>query len=63
MYKQLPKHFKYENYIIIGNIVLLFILCSGQSHAQSLGDPIVNITFGSGTASHAGACVLPRDKP
>ncbi|EHQ28162.1 PKD domain-containing protein [Mucilaginibacter paludis] len=55
MHKQLPKHFKYENYIVIGHIALLFILCGGQSHAQSLGDPVVKITFGSGTASRAGA--------
>lgn len=34
---------------------LLFICCTVNSRAQSLGDPVVNITFGSGTASHAGA--------
>ncbi|WP_184542483.1 PKD domain-containing protein [Mucilaginibacter sp. FT3.2] len=35
---------------------LLFIMLFGrQAHAQSLGDPVVKITFGSGTASRGGA--------
>ncbi|RKR81731.1 hypothetical protein BDD43_1882 [Mucilaginibacter gracilis] len=50
MYIQLPKYFKYENYTIIGCVVLLFILCGGKAYAQSVGAPIVNITFGTGTA-------------
>ena len=33
--------------------MLLFCFC--RSEAQSLGDPIVNITFGSGSATRAGA--------
>jgi len=33
--------------------ILLFCFC--RSEAQSLGDPIVNITFGSGSATRAGA--------
>ena len=37
----------------------VIILLSLNTSAQSLGDPIVNITFGSGTAVHAGA--LPAD--
>jgi gliding motility-associated-like protein len=34
-------------------IVLMFCL-NIKSRAQSLGDPVVDITFGSGTATHAG---------
>ena len=36
-------------------IALVFLLFSYQSRAQSLGDPIVNITFGSGSAIRSGA--------
>lgn len=38
---------------------LLFIFMSITGRAQSLGDPIINITFGAGTAVHAGP--LPPD--
>ena len=38
---------------------LLLFLISNKGQAQSLGDPIVNITFGSGTAVNAGA--FPAD--
>jgi len=31
------------------------MLNSIKSHSQSLGDPVVHITFGSGTSTHAGA--------
>ena len=33
---------------------LIFAFFSSKSRAQSLGDPVVHITFGSGTATHAG---------
>ncbi len=36
-------------------ITCLLLLFCRQTHAQSLGDPVVKITFGSGTASRAGA--------
>jgi len=36
-------------------IALVILLFSYQSRAQSLGDPIVNITFGSGSAIRSGA--------
>lgn len=39
--------------IFLGVIIILF---SGRfAHAQSLGDPVVKITFGSGTATRGGA--------
>src|ERR1700760_3666843 len=42
-------------------ICLLLVLVRYKSHAQtgSLGDPVVHITFGSGTSVHSGA--LPAD--
>lgn len=42
-------------------ICSLFVLTGYNSHAQtgSLGDPVVHITFGAGTSTHAGA--LPAD--
>ncbi|TWJ03239.1 gliding motility-associated-like protein [Mucilaginibacter frigoritolerans] len=40
-------------------IVLMLCLNINNSFAQSLGDPVVDITFGSGTATHSGA--LPAD--
>lgn len=36
-------------------ITTIFCLFHDQSTAQSLGDPIVNIDFGTGTATYAGA--------
>ncbi|QQL50238.1 PKD domain-containing protein [Mucilaginibacter ginkgonis] len=33
----------------------VLLLLAKAAKAQSLGDPVVNITFGAGTASHAGA--------
>ncbi|WP_428327507.1 gliding motility-associated C-terminal domain-containing protein [Mucilaginibacter sp.] len=45
---------------LIGAITALSITLTIQTgHAQSLGDPVVHITFGSGTTTHAGA--LPVD--
>ncbi len=40
-------------------IIAFFIIITKASDAQSLGDPVVHITFGSGTAAHAAA--LPAD--
>ena len=40
-------------------ITMVLILLGLKAHAQSLGDPIVNITFGAGTASRGGP--LPAD--
>ena len=39
---------------VIWIALLLFLFCY-QGYSQSLGDPIVNITFGSGTAVNSGA--------
>ncbi len=36
-------------------LLVTFIFCSARLYAQSLGDPVVDITFGSGTSTHAGA--------
>jgi gliding motility-associated-like protein len=41
-------------FVLIACILLCFFTAK-LSHAQSLGDPVVKITFGSGTASRAGA--------
>jgi len=40
-------------------IFALLMFTSINTHAQSLGDPVVHITFGAGTSVHAGA--LPAD--
>ena len=40
-------------------IIGIFILSASKTNAQSLGDPVVHITFGAGTSTHAGA--LPAD--
>ena len=40
-------------------LFVISMLYSHFAHAQSLGDPIVDITFGSGTATRSGA--LPAD--
>lgn len=44
-----------------GITLITFIIAGSfqSSNAQSLGDPVVHITFGSGTTTHAGA--LPAD--
>jgi gliding motility-associated-like protein len=36
-------------------IIAVIALTLSKSYSQSLGDPVVHITFGSGTATHAGA--------
>jgi gliding motility-associated-like protein len=51
---KLPANLKYSCIAIIG-ATLFNLFFNFRSQAQSLGDPIVNITFGSGTATHAGA--------
>jgi gliding motility-associated-like protein len=43
-----------KSLIIIG-INLIILLLSTKGYTQSLGDPIIDITFGSGAATHAGA--------
>lgn len=45
--------------ILLIALAIMAMLLNSKTQAQSLGDPIVNITFGSGTATHAGA--LPAD--
>ncbi|WP_183562086.1 gliding motility-associated C-terminal domain-containing protein [Mucilaginibacter sp. SP1R1] len=45
--------------LVITVIGLLLTLNFYRAAAQSLGDPVVSITFGSGTATHSGA--LPTD--
>jgi gliding motility-associated-like protein len=50
----------YSKSIFIHLFFMLIIICACQTaFAQSLGDPIVDITFGSGTATRSGA--LPSD--
>jgi gliding motility-associated-like protein len=41
--------------VIFFALAASILFLSSKIQAQSLGDPIVNITFGSGTATHAGA--------
>lgn len=46
---------KAEKNLTLVACILLSLFFSAKTHAQSLGDPVVKITFGSGTASRAGA--------
>lgn len=58
MYHKLVFWIKNKNRTVIW-VVVVIILFSYKGYAQSLGDPIVNITFGSGTIQHSGP--LPAD--
>ena len=46
---------KYIKIAVITWFILAVTFLCNKSYAQSLGDPIVDITFGSGTATRAGA--------
>nr|WP_294789806.1 PKD domain-containing protein [uncultured Mucilaginibacter sp.] len=52
-------NFKKNNVFRIAFFAFIFFLFSTSCFSQSLGDPIVNITFGSGTNRFAGS--LPAD--
>ncbi len=58
MYYKSPSGIK-QKYSIVICIALLTLLVRYNGYAQSLGDPIVNITFGAGTGQFAGS--LPAD--
>jgi gliding motility-associated-like protein len=49
----------FKKTLFIAVFASLIIAVNNISHAQSLGDPVVHITFGSGTSVHAGP--LPAD--
>lgn len=49
----MPRIFNNFSVFFLG--LAIFILSPGLLFAQSLGDPVVHITFGSGTSTHAGA--------
>ncbi|MGZ3756637.1 MAG: PKD domain-containing protein [Mucilaginibacter sp.] len=55
MYSRLSKLPSFQIIFIKLSLISVGIFCFNRAHAQSLGDPIVNITFGSGSSTRAGA--------
>jgi gliding motility-associated-like protein len=50
-----PKLQSSDKHYLIISISILMLFISNKGFSQSLGDPIVNITFGSGTSMRAGS--------